>query len=148
MKSVLIVVGVLVLLALLIGAALRKVQAEQEAEAESEEAKPPGAAASEAKSARSVTEDELAPLAAEVAFVDRGRAAYQRGELAEAERALGTYEREFAAPRLLPEVLYLRMECASGRGDRARAGQLAERILRQHARSPHAARARAVLSAE
>jgi hypothetical protein len=95
-----------------------------------------------------VTEDEPPPLAAEVVFVDRGRAAYQGGDLVAAERALAGYEREFAVPRLLPEVLYLRMEIATQRGDRARAVALAERILRQHARSPHAARARRVLRDE
>ncbi|HEY3497487.1 MAG TPA: hypothetical protein VGK73_22475, partial [Polyangiaceae bacterium] len=54
-----------------------------------------------------------APLAAEVAFVDRGRAAFQRGELAAALAALASYERDFPEPRLLPEVLYLRMEASS-----------------------------------
>jgi hypothetical protein len=109
---------------------------------------PPAAVASEAKSSASVAEEEAAPLAAEVAFVDRGRAAYQHGDALGAERALSGYEAEFAEPRLLPEVLYLRMEIATQRGERARAVALAERILRQHARSPHAARARLVLREE
>jgi hypothetical protein len=102
----------------------------------------------EAKPSAVVAEEEVAPLAAEVAFVDRGRAAYQRGDALGAERALSRYEVEFAEPRLLPEVLYLRMEIAAQRGERARAVALAERILRQHARSPHAARARLVLREE
>jgi hypothetical protein len=108
----------------------------------------PSAYVREAKPSRVVAEAEAAPLAAEVAFVDRGRAAYQRGDLPAAERALAGYEREFADPRLLPEVLYLRMEVATQRGEQARAVALAQRILRQHARSPHAARARAVLRSE
>jgi hypothetical protein len=109
---------------------------------------PPAAVASEAKSSAIAAEEEAAPLAAEVAFVDRGRAAYQHGDALGAERALSGYEAEFAEPRLLPEVLYLRMEIATQRGERARAVALAERILRQHARSPHAARARLVLREE
>lgn len=110
---------------------------------------PVAAVASEAKPSRAVVvEEERAPLAAEVAFVDRGRASYQRGDLFGADRALSGYEREFAEPRLLPEVLYLRMEIAARRGERARAVALAERILQQHARSPHVARARAVARGE
>jgi hypothetical protein len=94
-----------------------------------------------------LTEPELeAPLAAEVAFVDRGRAAFQRGELTSALAALAGYEREFPEPRLLPEVLYLRMEASNRRGDRARALSLAERILRDYPRSPQVASARAVLA--
>lgn len=112
------------------------------------ETPPVAAVASEAKPARAAVEEERAPLAAEVAFVDRGRASYQRGDLFDADRALAAYEREFAEPRLLPEVLYLRMEIAVRRGERERAVALAERILRQHARSPHAARARAVSRGE
>jgi hypothetical protein len=99
------------------------------------------------RAAANVTaETELeAPLAAEVAFVDRGRAAFQRGDSGAALAALASYEREFAEPRLLPEVLYLRMEALEQRGDHARAAELGRRILRSYARSPHAARARAVL---
>jgi hypothetical protein len=89
-----------------------------------------------------------APLAAEVAFVDRGRAAFQRGQPAAALAALAGYEREFRDPRLLPEVLYLRMEAMNQGGDRARATELGWRILRDYPRSPHAARARAIASAE
>lgn len=89
-----------------------------------------------------------APLAAEVVFVDRGRAAFQRGELGSALGLLASYEREFPEPRLLPEVLYLRMEATARRGDSAQASVLAERIVRDYPRSPHAARARALLGRE
>jgi hypothetical protein len=86
-----------------------------------------------------------APLAAEVEFVDRGRAAFQRGDSNGALAALASYERAFAEPRLLPEVLYLRMEALEQGGEHVRAAELARRILRSYARSPHAARARVVL---
>jgi hypothetical protein len=89
--------------------------------------------------------DLEAPLAAEVAFVDRGRAAFQRGQSSAALSALAGYEREFSEPRLLPEVLYLRMEALEQRGDHTEASELGRRILRDYSRSPHAARARAIV---
>jgi hypothetical protein len=92
-------------------------------------------------------EELEAPLAAEVAFVDRGRAAFQRGDLGGALAALAANEREFPAPRLLPEVLYLRMEASARGGHHAHAAELARRILRSFPQSPHAARARAVVQA-
>jgi hypothetical protein len=88
-----------------------------------------------------------APLAAEVTFVDRGRTLFQRGDAAGALAALAAYERTFSAPRLLPEVLYLRMEASLSTGDRTRASDLARRILRDYGKGPHAARARAVSAA-
>jgi len=87
-----------------------------------------------------------APLAAEVTFVDRGRALFQSGDAAGALTALGGYEQRFPEPRLLPEVLYLRMEALSLAGDRAQANDIARRIVRDYGKGPHAARARAVLS--
>jgi hypothetical protein len=88
-----------------------------------------------------------APLAAEVTFVDRGRALFQHGDTQGAVAALAAYERTFTQPRLLPEVLYLRMEASLSLGERARASDIARRILRDYGKGPHAARARAVLSA-
>ncbi len=85
-----------------------------------------------------------APLAAEVAFVDRGRAAFQRGEAHAALAALAAYERTYPERRLLPEVLYLRMEALAASGDRVRARELAQRMLRDFSKSPHSARARAL----
>jgi hypothetical protein len=89
-----------------------------------------------------------APLAAEVAFVDRGRSAFQRGDSKAALAALASYEREYPERRLLPEVLYLRLEALSASGEDARARELARRIVRDFAKSPHATRARALLGAE
>jgi hypothetical protein len=92
-------------------------------------------------------EPTFAPLAAEVSFVDRGRAAFQRGEAGAALAALATYERTYPERRLLPEVLYLRMEALAASGDDARARELARRIVREFSRSPHRARAAALLGA-
>jgi hypothetical protein len=94
----------------------------------------------------SATDSSGAPLAAEVTFVDRGRALFQHGDSQGALGALAAYERTFSEPRLLPEVLYLRMEASLSAGDRARPSDLARRLLRDYGKGPQAARARAVLA--
>ena len=86
-----------------------------------------------------------APLAAEVALVDRARAALASGSPARALEDLRTYEAAFREPRLEPEVLYLRMESHLVAGDEARAQDVAAESIRRFPRSPHAARARQVL---
>lgn len=118
---------------------------------------PPASPADSTASRRSLTAGPLgapppevndtanAPLAAEVSFVDRGRALFRRGDARGTLGALDGYEREFPERRLLPEVLLLRMEASSIAGDTARARQFARTIVRDYGRSPHAARARAVL---
>jgi hypothetical protein len=89
--------------------------------------------------------DAEAPLAAEIAFVDRGREALQRGDTGAALTLLASYERAFPDLRLMPEVLYLRMQVHRRRGEAARAHALAERLVRDFPRSPHASSARAIL---
>ena len=86
-----------------------------------------------------------APLAAEVALVDRARAALASGSPARALEDLRGYETAFREPRLEPEVLYLRMEAQLAAGNEARARNEAAESLRRFPRSPHAARARQVL---
>jgi hypothetical protein len=86
-----------------------------------------------------------APLAAEVALVDRARASLASGAPARALEELSHYETSFRDPRLLPEVLFLRLEAHLASGDTARARQTAEQSLRLFPRSPHAARAREVI---
>jgi hypothetical protein len=85
------------------------------------------------------------PLAAEVALVDRARAALGSGKPGHALDELRGYEAAFPEPRLLPEVLYLRLEAHLAAGDAARARSVAEQSIRRFPRSPHAARARQVL---
>jgi hypothetical protein len=87
-----------------------------------------------------------APLAAELRVVDQGRALLQKNELRAALSALDRYERDFAEPRLLPEVLFLRMEALTRLGLTPRAVAVASQLARDFPRSPHAARARAVLA--
>jgi hypothetical protein len=85
------------------------------------------------------------PLAAEVALVDRARAALAGGEPSRTLRELEPYEAMFPERRLGPEVLYLRMEAYVALGNAEKARETAERSVRLFPRSPHAARARQIL---
>jgi hypothetical protein len=95
---------------------------------------------------RDVVVEVGAPLAAEVAFIDRARARLAAGQAEQGLTQLRDYEREFPEARLLPEVLFLRMETCDrlGRAEEARAA--ASRLLDGFPKSPHAARARRLLS--
>jgi hypothetical protein len=84
-------------------------------------------------------------LSAEVAFVDRGRAALQRGDGPGTLQSLAGYEAAFPKHQLLPEVLFLRMEAFSRAGQSEVARALARRIVAQGAAGPQAARARELL---
>lgn len=86
------------------------------------------------------------PLARELAFVDRGREAFQRNDAGAALALLEHYELSFPELRLMPEVLYLRMQAQRQRGDVERAAKLAARLVREFPKSPHASSARSILS--
>jgi len=106
----------------------------------------PHAASVSAPASTTQSDDLPAPLAAEVAFVDRARGLFLGGSPSAALAALASYEHDFTEPRLLPEVLRLRMDSLAAMGQRGRAEELARVLVRDFGRSPHAARARAVLS--
>jgi hypothetical protein len=89
--------------------------------------------------------ESKAALAAEVAFIDRAREAFRSGRFHDALVLLDGYERAFQPPRLLPEVLYVRMQAFSRAGEARRASDLAARLIREFPKSPHAASARALL---
>jgi hypothetical protein len=93
-----------------------------------------------------VAEDESAPLAAEVMFVDRARADLAGGRTADALSALGDYERQFPDARLLPEVLFLQLETYERLGRTSDARRAAQRLVSGFPRSPHVGRARALLN--
>jgi len=93
-----------------------------------------------------ITEMDV-PLATELAFVDRGREAFQRNDAGAALTLLDSYERSFPELRLVPEVLYLRMRAHHQRGETERAAKLAERLVRDFPRSPHVSSARSILQA-
>jgi hypothetical protein len=86
-----------------------------------------------------------APLAAEVAFVDRARALLAAGQTEAGLSMLQGYEREFPEARLLPEVLFLRMETCERLGRASEARGAAQRLLEGFPKSPHASRARKLL---
>ena len=89
--------------------------------------------------------DVGAPLAAEVAYVDRARALLASGQPDRGLAMLQTYEREFPEARLLPEVLFLRLETCDRLGRASEARNAAQRLLDGFPKSPHAARARKLL---
>lgn len=114
----------------------------------SEVAEPPAPSAPAPGLAANRAEPELdlgAPLAAEVAFVDRARTALAAGRAEQGLGQLASYEREFPEARLLPEVLFLRLETCERLGRRDEARAAAQRLLDGFPKSPHAARARQLL---
>jgi hypothetical protein len=86
--------------------------------------------------------DVGAPLAAEVAFVDRARALLSSGRSEQGLAELARYEREFPEARLLPEVLFLQLEACERLGRAGEARHAAQRLVDGFPRSPHVARAR------
>ena len=90
-------------------------------------------------------EERGVPLAAEVVLVDRARSHLSSGSAERALDELKVYEATFPEPRLLPEVLFLRMEAHLAAGHAARARETAEQSVRLFPRSPHVARAREVI---
>jgi hypothetical protein len=88
-----------------------------------------------------------APLAAEVAYVDRARALVASGQTSQGLALLGGYEREFPEARLLPEVLFLQLQTLEQLGRTAEARSAAKRLVDGFPKSPHASRARKLLVA-
>jgi hypothetical protein len=86
-----------------------------------------------------------APLAAEVAVVDKARAALAAGDHARGLAELARYEQQFPEARLLPEVLFLRMEASARSGRQSEAHAAATRLVEGFPKSPHVSRARALL---
>jgi hypothetical protein len=86
-----------------------------------------------------------APLAAEVTFIDSARALLASGQAEQGLSQLRRYEQEFPEARLLPEVLFLRMETCDRLGRSSEARAAATRLVQGFAHSPHAARARKLL---
>jgi len=89
--------------------------------------------------------DVGAPLAAEVAYVDRARALLVAGQAEPGLSLLRGYERAFPEARLLPEVLFLQLETYDRLGRQGEARGAAQRLLEGFPKSPHASRARRLL---
>ncbi len=103
------------------------------------------AAPVEATPVSSAPAREGALLAAEIQFVEQGRAALQRGAFAAALARLAPYEARFPKPQLLTEVLFLRMEAYSRSGNVGRARTLAARLITRDVAGPQAASVHEVL---
>jgi len=86
-----------------------------------------------------------APLAAEVAYIDRARALLVAGQAEQGLALLRGYEREFPEARLLPEALFLQLETCDRLGRASEARAAARRLLEGFPKSPHASRARKLL---
>lgn len=111
---------------------------------------PPVVAAARSSALAPVAEPVLevgAPLAAEVSYVDRARALLTSGQTEQGLSLLQGYEQKFPEARLLPEVLFLRLETCDRLGRKGEARAAAQRLLDGFPKSPHAARARKVLGA-
>ena len=114
---------------------------------------PPLAVASTPRVSASVPEpaaappahEESAPLAAEVASVDHARSQLAAGQAAQTLATLQNYEQQFPAARLLPEVLFLRLEAGERLGRTAEARTAAQRLVDGFPQSPHASSARKLL---
>jgi hypothetical protein len=89
--------------------------------------------------------DVGAPLAAEVQYVDRARALLGAGQTALGLSSLERYEREFPEARLLPEVLFLKLEAYERLGRANEARGAAQRLVGGFPKSPHSTRARKLL---
>jgi hypothetical protein len=85
-------------------------------------------------------------LAAELALIDRARAAVDAKDGARALAELSKHEQQFGrSARLLPEARYLRLEALLLTQDRSGAEAQARKILTEDPHSPHSRRAESVL---
>lgn len=104
-----------------------------------EPAAPPPSASSAAPHATS--------LQAEMAAIERVRAALGAGDPRGAIALLDRMQADFPRPALGQEAVVLRIEALVASGDRARAQALADAFFAAESSSPHALRVRALLSA-
>jgi hypothetical protein len=102
-------------------------------------------AAGSAPASAPTSRPALRTLGAELARLDRARAALVRGDARGALHELDGYERAFPARQLGLEASMLRMEAHLRRGELIRAREIARRILARPVPPPHARRAREVL---
>lgn len=84
-------------------------------------------------------------LAQEIAGIDRARSLLAAGRYSATIAALDEYERRLPKHHFTPEVLYLRMEAASGAGRTQEARRLAQRLLASYPTSLQSERAKQLL---
>jgi hypothetical protein len=88
------------------------------------------------------------PLADEIALLDQARSALTANESARVIALIDQYERVLGGTRMRAEAALLRIEALAQGGQRARAAQLAQRFVEEHAGNPLAERARTLAKIE
>jgi hypothetical protein len=87
-----------------------------------------------------------ASLSAQIALLDRARAASENGRHLEALQLLDVYERRFAREVMEQEALLLKVEVLLKQGERAAAESTARRLLDAYPKSSHVRRLKSLLS--
>lgn len=104
----------------------------------------PSRAASLGPSPRTSTTARAPDIQAQIALIDRARAAVASGNPAGALTALDDYASRFPNGVLGQEAAMLRIEALLARGDKSGAARVGKRFLEQHPRSALAPRVRAL----
>jgi len=87
-------------------------------------------------------------LAAEIALLDQARSALSAHESARVIALIDQYQRVLGGTGMRAEAELLRIEALAQSGQRARAAQLAQRFVKEHAGNPLAERARTLAKIE
>jgi hypothetical protein len=87
-------------------------------------------------------------LAEEIALLDQARSALSARESARVIALIDQYQRVLGGTRMRAEAALLRIEALAQSGQRARAAQLAQRFIEDHAGNPLAERARTLTKIE
>jgi len=90
---------------------------------------------------------ELPPTAREIELIDQARSLLRSGEGDAVRRLLIGYEESFTPAHFEPEVVYLRMQAAVLRGDKAEARRMARLIVTRFPKSPEVGQAEGILEA-
>jgi hypothetical protein len=88
---------------------------------------------------------DSASIAREIEAVDAVRTLVSKGQSSAALSAIGNYRKEFPRGVLRQEATLLQIEALAKAGNLARAREIGQRFLREHPRTPHEKRVRALL---
>jgi hypothetical protein len=91
------------------------------------------------------TSADAASIAREIALLDEARTLVARGQSSAALGALSNYRKEFSRGVLRQEATLLQIEALAKSGNLAAAREIGQRFLREHPRTPHEKRVRALL---
>lgn len=88
---------------------------------------------------------DSASIAREIALVDEVRTLVARGQSSAALGAISNYRKEFPRGVLRQEATLLQIEALAKAGNLAAAREIGQRFLREHPRTPHEKRVRALI---